>query len=54
MAEYLITDNGRFRFKVFSQSNDRNLNQVDQAATTQGAGLAYRIEFNTVGELGDV
>ncbi|MBK9074480.1 MAG: translocation/assembly module TamB [Flavobacteriales bacterium] len=51
MAEYLITDNGRFRFKAFSQSNDRNLNQVDQAATTQGAGLAYRIEFNTVGEL---
>ncbi|MBK8338799.1 MAG: translocation/assembly module TamB [Flavobacteriales bacterium] len=51
MAEYLITDNGRFRLKAFSQSNDRNLNQVDQAATTQGAGLAYRIDFNTVGEL---
>ncbi len=38
------------RFKAFSQSNDRNLNQVDQAQTTQGAGLAYREEFDTLGE----
>jgi len=38
------------RLKAFSQSNDRNLNQVDQAQTTQGAGLTYREEFDTFGE----
>jgi hypothetical protein len=46
-AEYMLTQDGKLRFKAFSQSNDRNLNQVDQAPTTQGAGLAYREEFDT-------
>lgn len=50
-AEYSLTQDGKLRFKAFSQSNDRNLNQVDQAPTTQGAGLAYHEEFNTLGEL---
>lgn len=49
-AEYSLTQDGKLRFKAFSQSNDRNLNQVDQAQTTQGAGLAYREEFDTLGE----
>lgn len=49
-AEYALTQDGKLRFKAFSQSNDRNLNQVDQAQTTQGAGLAYREEFDTLGE----
>jgi hypothetical protein len=49
-AEYILTQDGKLRFKAFSQSNDRNLNAVDQAQTTQGAGLAYREEFNTLGE----
>ena len=31
-------------------SNDRNLNRSDQAPTTQGAGIAYREEFYTLGE----
>jgi hypothetical protein len=50
-VEYILTQDGKLRFKAFSQSNDRNLNQVDQAQTTQGAGLAYREEFDTLGEL---
>ncbi len=49
-AEYLITHDGKLRLKAFSQSNDRNLNQLNQALTTQGVGLAYREEFNTWGE----
>ncbi|MCC6401917.1 MAG: translocation/assembly module TamB domain-containing protein [Flavobacteriales bacterium] len=49
--EYLMTNDGRIRLKAFSQSNDRNLNQADQAATTQGAGVAYREDFDTLGEL---
>lgn len=48
--EYSLTQDGKLRFKAFSQSNDRNLNQVDQAQTTQGVGLAYREEFDTLGE----
>jgi hypothetical protein len=49
-AEYLITRDGKLRFKAFSQSNDRNLNQLNQALTTQGGGLAYREDFDTLGE----
>jgi hypothetical protein len=50
-AEYALTQDGKLRFKGFSQSNDRNLNQVDQAATTQGIGLAYRVEFDNFREI---
>ena len=32
-------------------SNDRNLTRSDQATTTQGAGVTYREEFRTWGEL---
>lgn len=49
--EYLLTPEGRLRAKAFSVSNDRNLNRSDQAPTTQGAGVAYREEFSTLGEL---
>ncbi len=46
--EYRITSDGNLRAKAFSQSNDRNLNQLNQAQTTQGAGLAWSGEFNTI------
>lgn len=49
-AEYLITQ-GKLRFKAFSQSNDRNLEQIEQSSTTQGIGLAYKVEFDTLLEL---
>ena len=49
-VEYLLTQDGKLRLKAFSQSNDRNLNRADQALTTQGAGLAYREEFDRFGE----
>lgn len=49
--EYLLTPEGRLRAKAFNVSNDRNLNRSDQAPTTQGAGVAYREEFSTLGEL---
>jgi len=46
--EYRITNDGKLRAKAFSQSNDRNLNQLNQAQTTQGAGLAWSGEFNRI------
>ena len=48
-AEYLITQDGKLRFKAFSQSNDRNLNLLNQAPTTQGVGLAFSRDFNIIG-----
>ncbi|MBL7952272.1 MAG: translocation/assembly module TamB domain-containing protein [Flavobacteriales bacterium] len=50
-VEYLLTREDRLRLKVFSMSNDRNLTRSDQATTTQGAGITYREEFSTWGEL---
>lgn len=49
--EYLMSPDGRFRLRAFSVTNDRNLNQVDQAPTTQGGGVVYRREFDRLGEL---
>ncbi len=48
-AEYRITSDGKLRLKAFSQSNDRNLNQLNQAPTTQGVGIAFNREFNILG-----
>lgn len=48
--EYLLTNDGKLRLKAFSVSNDQDLNRADQAQTTQGAGVAFREEFNTWGE----
>lgn len=44
--EYLLTQDGKLRVKAFSRSNDQNLNQIDQALSTQGAGIGYRQEFD--------
>lgn len=50
-AEYMLTQDGKVRLKAYSQSNDRNLNQVDQAPYTQGIGVGYREDFNDLSEL---
>ncbi|MEO8591599.1 MAG: translocation/assembly module TamB domain-containing protein [Flavobacteriales bacterium] len=50
-VEYLMTNDGKLRLKAFSVSNDQNLNQADQAPTTQGVGVAYREEFDSATEL---
>ncbi len=38
-AEYLITRDGKLRFKAFSQSNDRNLNQLTRRSPPKGPAL---------------
>ncbi|MBK8497945.1 MAG: translocation/assembly module TamB [Flavobacteriales bacterium] len=50
--DYLLTDDGRLRLKAYSVTNDRNLNQADQAPTTQATGVAFREDFDSLGELG--
>jgi|688.fasta_scaffold03412_20 hypothetical protein len=49
--EYLMTRDGKFRLKAYSVSNDRNLNQADQAPTTQGVGVVFRREGDGFWEL---
>lgn len=49
-VDYKLTDDGKLRVKAFNRANDNNLiystNQY-----TQGVGVFYREEFNSVGEL---
>ncbi len=47
--EYIINEDGTFRINVFNESNDRTvINNQKQGAFTQGVGLSYKENFNTV------
>ncbi len=49
-VDYKITDDGKFRIKAFNKANDNN--QVNtNGGYTQGLGVFYREEFDTIGEL---
>lgn len=49
-VDYKITDDGKFRIKVFNKTNDNS--QIYSAGPyTQGVGVLYREEFDTIGEL---
>lgn len=49
--EYNFDKDGKFRLKVFNETNDYDLADTNQSATTQGLGLLYQEEFDTMGEL---
>ena len=49
-VEYKLTDDGKLRMKAFGKANDGNFANVN-SPYTQGAGIAYRKEFDTFGEL---
>lgn len=46
---YKITKNGKLRVKAFTKANDQVMD--NSSPYTQGMGLFYREDFNTVGEL---
>jgi len=47
--EYLLNETGTFRVNIFNESNDQTIIQnQDQGTFTQGAGLTYKEDFNTV------
>jgi hypothetical protein len=49
-VDYKITDNGKLRIKAFNKANDNN--QIYKTGPyTQGLGILYREEFDTIGEL---
>lgn len=46
-VEYLLTRRGNWRLKAYNHFNDRNL-YVKQALTTQGLGLVFKHDFDTL------
>lgn len=51
MAEYLITEDGKLRLKVFSESADYNILQTYRTGTIQGAGVSFQEDFDSFSEL---
>jgi hypothetical protein len=49
-VELKATNDGRLRLKAFNRSNENNLLK-NSAAYTQGAGISFRREFDTWGDL---
>jgi hypothetical protein len=49
-VEYKLTPDGKLRVKAFNKANDNTL-VTDNAPYTQGVGLFYREEFNSLGDL---
>lgn len=48
--DYKLTKNGKLTLKTYNHANNEFLYQ-DQSAYTQGLGITYKEEFNTLGEL---
>ena len=48
--DYKITEDGKVRVKAFNKAND-NSQAATNGAYTQGVGVFYREEFNTIGQL---
>lgn len=49
--QYDITQDGKFRLKVFNESNEDRISQLQNSDYTQGVGLHYQEEFDTAAEL---
>ncbi len=47
--EYLLTESGKIRGKFYSHTIDRA--QLKEAKTTQGLGIVYKEDFNSVGDM---
>ncbi len=48
--EYKLTPEGRIRLVVYNESNDYRMAAVQQSPYTQGVGIIYRTEFDTMEE----
>lgn len=49
-VDYKLTEDGKVRIKAFNKANDNSQTAVN-GAYTQGVGIFYREEFNTIGQL---
>jgi len=50
-VDYKLSQDGRFRLKAFNKSNDNLQIALAGGYYTQGVGLFYRVEFETLGSL---
>ncbi len=50
-VEYKVSKDGRFRFKAFNRTITNTLTNSYNSPYTQGVGILYRQDFNTIGEL---
>ncbi|MBS1638218.1 MAG: translocation/assembly module TamB [Bacteroidetes bacterium] len=50
-VEYKLSDDGRYRVKAFNRSNDNTQITTSGGPFTQGVGVFYREEFETLNEL---
>jgi hypothetical protein len=50
-VEYKLTDDGKVKMKAFNRANDNTQLNLSNGAYTQGVGVFYREEFDTIGEL---
>ena len=44
--EYKLNEDGTFRIRVFSRTNEYDITNANQTQTTSGVGLYYKKEFN--------
>jgi hypothetical protein len=51
-VDYKLTDDGKVRVKAFNKTNDNSQTNIN-GAYTQGVGIFYREEFDTIGTLFD-
>ncbi|HSY76014.1 MAG TPA: translocation/assembly module TamB domain-containing protein, partial [Bacteroidia bacterium] len=50
-VEYLVSKDGKLRFKAFNKANDNTTTNLQNAPYTQGAGITYKESFNSISEL---
>ena len=50
-VEYMLTQDGKFRVKMYNRTNYNSLNINQQSTTTAGASLLYTQSFNEIKEL---
>lgn len=46
-VEYKLNEDGTFRVRVFTRTNEYDITNANQAQTTSGLGVYYKKEFNT-------
>ena len=49
--EYKMTEDGKLRLVVYNESNNFQLAGTQQSPYTQGVGILYREEFDTMEEM---
>ena len=49
--EYKLTEDGKWRAKAYNKANEGDILNTEKGNYTQGLGIFYREEFDTIREL---